>query len=135
MLIGVSNPSLLLQKQLSTCSSARSNEGSCKTLSVSSASMLAHVPAPSTTSWSCCVYTHHLCVCAEIFLNCYTLNCVLVKQYAILVTRVCLTSSCDLKSFYSGFEHSFVLLERKTLCGGSLGSCVDEERSQLCELM
>ncbi|KAL7053301.1 hypothetical protein AAHC03_025509 [Spirometra sp. Aus1] len=22
-----------------------------------------------------------------------------------------------------------------TLCGGSLGSCVDEERSQLCELM
>ena len=65
VLIGVSELPPYLRP--STCSSARSNEGSCSTLSVSSASVLAHGPAPSAISWSVfiflnCYSVYHICV-------------------------------------------------------------------------
>ena len=51
-----------------------------------------------------------------------------------LVTRVCLTELRPEIFSIRGWN-AYCSLERKTLSGGSLGSCVDEERSQLCELM
>ena len=52
-----------------------------------------------------------------------------------MVTRVLCLTELRPKFLYSRFNRLMKELERKTLSGGSLGSCVDEERSQLCELM
>lgn len=61
------------------------------------------------------------------------LNCVHIHY--VHWSLECASPSCDLKPFSNRGWNVYCSLERKTLSGGSLGSCVDEERSQLCELM